>query len=346
VAHEPIGVGVIGLGFMGRTHIGAYRAAADAGFSCRLVAVADADPERLTGLAPASGNFDTGAPERVFDPDDVATYRTTEELLADPSVSLVSICTYTDTHPALAIQALEAGKHVLVEKPLAVHPADADRVVAAAEAAGTICMPAMCMRFWPAWAWLKERIEDGAFGAVRSAVFQRLGSPPAWGQTFYDDTARSGGAIVDLHIHDADFVHWCFGEPEAVVSTGSLHHVTTLYRYGSHGPAHVIAEGGWDHDPGLGFRMRFVVVFEQATAEFDLGRDPQLTLCRQGEVEPVEVEPITGYDGQVRHLLRAIHDGSRDVRATPREAAAVVRMVVAERRSLTESCHCPAPFGA
>ena len=57
-----------------------------------------------------------------------------------------------------------------------------------------------------------------------------------------------------------------------VVSTGSTDHVTTLYRYGSGGPAHVVAEGGWNHTPGFGFRMTFLVVFERATLDFERSR--------------------------------------------------------------------------
>lgn len=330
---KEVGVGVIGLGFMGRTHVACYRDAAAAGLPCRLVAVADEDESRRSGRGDGAGNLSTGAQEeRIFDPATVRGFADWRALLADPAVSLVSICTPTPTHVELAIAAIEAGKHVLIEKPLAITSEEGRRVAAAAAGSSKIIMPGMCIRFWPAYAWLKRAVASGEFGPVRSATFHRLGSTPAWAG-FYADPARSGGALIDLHIHDADFVRFCFGPPREVVSAGSVNHVTTIYRF-EHGPEMVVAEGGWGHDPGFGFRMRFVVCFEGATAEFDLGRDPAVTLCRGGRAEAVEIEPITGYDAEIRHLVRCIADGRGRADVTTEDAVAALELLEAERRSL------------
>lgn len=330
---KPIGVGVIGLGFMGQTHLRCYHAANAAGYANRLVAVCDSSAVRRAGKIDAGGNIATGQ-GAAFDPDSVRAYADAAELLADPEVDLVSICTHTDTHADLAIAALNAGKHVLVEKPVAVASADVQRVADAARTSDRLCMPGMCIRFWPAWAWLREQVVANTFGLVRSATFHRLASPPGWASQFYTDDTRTGGALVDLHIHDADFVRWIFGNPQAVVSAGSIDHLTTIYRYGSGGPEHVVAEGGWDHSHGFEFRMRFVVLFEHATADFDLGRNPQLLIARGGKREAVDLEPISGYDGEIRHLLNAIVTGSRDLNATIEDAVAVARLLEAERESL------------
>lgn len=333
---SQVGVGIIGLGFMGGTHYRAYEAAQNAGFQCRVIGVCDRSPERLTGRADVLGNIDTGHGERLFDPTKLRAAREPRELFADPRIHLVSICTPTDSHADLAVAAMRAGKHVLVEKPVALTGGDARRIAAAARETGKLCMPAMCMRFWPGWTWLRDRVRDGRFGPVRSAVFQRLGSAPTWNREFYGDNSRSGGSLFDLHIHDADFIRWCFGPPRAVVSTGSLAHVTTLYQYGDAGPRHVAAEGGQDHSPGFGFRMRYIVCFERATADFDLGRSPQLQLHRDGASTPVDLPAGAGYDGQIRHILDAIL-GARsnaDLLATIDEAVGVTEMLEAERRSL------------
>ncbi|MEM7306675.1 MAG: Gfo/Idh/MocA family oxidoreductase [Planctomycetota bacterium] len=336
-ADGSTGVGVIGLGFMGRTHVGAFAAAAEAGHANRLVAVCDQDPARRAGEVQAGGNIATAAgQERLFDPASVAGYERPEELLADDAVELVSVCTPTDSHVDLAIAALEAGKHVLVEKPVALRHDEVARLGAAARAAeerGLHCMPALCMRFWPAWSWLKRAVADGTYGAVRSAAFQRLASAPAWNREFYQDPERTGGALIDLHIHDADFVRHLFGDPAAVVSAGSLDHVTTLYRYPD-GPEHVVAEGGWNHAPGFAFRMRYVIVFEHATADFEIGRDPELLLCRDGEATPVEVDAWAGYDGEVRHLLDVIAGRTAGLVATVADAEGHARLLDAERESL------------
>ncbi len=338
---HTINVGVIGLGFMGSTHVQAYAAAAEAGWACRLAAVADSSRERLGGRA-THGNI-RGAikegeepAERLFDPSQVKGYERAAELLGDADVDLVSLCTPTDTHVELAIAALKAGKHVLLEKPVAVTAAEVQRVADAARDSGRVCLPAMCMRFWPAWRWIKARIEDGSLGAVRTATFHRLGSMPAW-TDFYANPARCGGAIVDLHIHDADFIYHCFGLPASVSSVGTINHVQTQYRYDGGGPVLVTAEGGWGHDPGLGFKMRCIVNFEKGTVDFDIGRTPQLLLHEGGasrEVDLGDEAALTGYDMQVRHMLDLIAGKERTPRATLDEAVAVARLLEAERASI------------
>lgn len=326
------GVGVLGLGFMGRTHVAAWAAAAAAGLPNRLVAVCDPDPARRAGRVPAGGNLGAAASGRLFDPRQVAGCERPEELLARDDVDIVSICTWTDTHVDLALAALAAGKHVLVEKPVALRERAAARLAAAARAARTLCLPAMCMRFWPGWSWLREAVADGRYGAVRSAAFRRLGSHPGWASSFYGDPARSGGALFDLHVHDADLVTWLFGPPRTVSTCGTHDHVTTQYRF-SQGPTHVTAEAGWDHDAGMPFRMAYTLVFEHATADFDAGRDPPLRLFRDGHEQPVEVTAGTGYDFEVRHLLMAIAHGT-PLQATCDEAQLVTRLLVAEEASL------------
>lgn len=339
---EAVRVGVIGLGFMGSTHVRAYQSARDAGFGCELVAVADTKESRRRGLLDdVGGNIAAGSDARLFD-SSVRGYESGEQLIADRNVDLVSICTRTDTHVSLAMKALRAGKHVLVEKPVSLRADDIRALRDVAASSGRICMPAMCMRFWPGWDWLRARVADRLLGACVSATFHRLTSPPAWSQEFYRDGAQSGGAIVDLHIHDADFVRFCFGDPDSLSTagrigdSGAVDHVTTLYRYErGNGPAHVVAEGGWDHAPGFGFTMRFTAIFDRATASYDISRgESALLLCRDGACEPVALAPTTGYDGEVRHILSVIADGRPQADVTLDDAVAVTEMLDAERRSV------------
>jgi predicted dehydrogenase len=280
-----------------------------------------------------AGNLPLGGQDPLADIAGVPVHRDVAQLLGDDAVELVSLCTPTETHVPLALAALAAGKHVVVEKPVALRARDVQRLTTAARKAQRLCMPAMCMRFWPGWTWLKDAVDSGTYGRVRSAVFRRLATPPAWSRGFYGDAEKCGGALFDLHVHDADFVRHLFGPPRALVSTGTLDHVTTLYRYGPRGPAHVVAEGGWDHSLGWPFFMGFTVVFERATAEFALGHEPVLMLYRDGTAEGIALEPGTGYDGELRHAL-AVVAGRAKPRATIDEAVGLVRMLEAERKSL------------
>jgi len=314
-APREVRAGIIGLGYIGRLHLEAYEAANHAGWPCKVVAVCDPKPGTLLGIA-------------------AEAHQDAADLLRRPDVDLVSICTRTDSHVGLALAALEAGKHVLVEKPVALTAPEVARLAAAAATSGRRCLPAHCMRFWPGWEVLKELVTSGSHGRVSSATFQRLSTRPGWSPEFYADHAVSGGALIDLHVHDADFIRHLFGDPMEVVSTGSLDHVTSLYRFGPSGPEHVFAEGGWDHARGFGFRMRYVVAFEHGTMDFDLGRDPNLVLSRDGRCETVPLAAGTGYDGEVRHVLDLILGRAAAPAVTMEDALAVARLLDCERRSL------------
>lgn len=329
---RSIGVGVIGLGFMGRTHLAAYQAARRDGFPCHVVAVADRDLARLAEPVDERGDIHRAEGESGIESGEPRTCEDPAELLADERVELVSICTPTDTHVDLAIAALHAGKHVLIEKPTAVCPADIERLIQVAKRANTICMPAHCMRFWPGWSGVKMIVESGTLGAASSATFHRLSAPPDWSREFYADVDRSGGALVDLHIHDADFIRWCFGEPVEVVATGTLNHLTTLYRFAP-GPAHVVAEGGWGHAPGFPFCMRYVLCCADGTMDFDNTRDSPLRTTTGGRSAATDLGPLTGYDVEIRHLLALIRGEARPI-VTLEDALATARLLDAERESL------------
>src|SRR6185503_13761303 len=142
-------------------------------------------------------------------------------------------------HPELAIAALKAGKHVLCEKPLARTSQLARQIVESAEDAKGFFMPAMCIRFWPEWAWVKNAIHEKTFGLVLGARFRRVAQPPGWGHQHFLSGEKSGGALLDLHVHDVDFVQFCFGRPRAVHATGyrkfsgAVDHVVAQYHFAS-----------------------------------------------------------------------------------------------------------------
>lgn len=328
---EPVRVGIIGYGFMGRTHARAYQRARRDGYPCRLAAIADASLRSLDDADQSSGNLETGG--TPVDLQSVHLYADSDELLGDDSIGLVSVCTHTDTHVPLAIRALEAGKHVLVEKPIAIDPAQVQRLADAARGSDRICMPAMCMRYWPAWVKIHAMIVDQTYGKVRSAEFHRLGTRPGWAEAFYADEARSGGALYDLHIHDTDFIVHCFGLPGAVTTDGDGMHLSSIYHYQG-GPVHVLAQGAWDHQPSVGFKMRCTITTETATIDFDIGRAEQLVVHEGDKRTVIEVGDLTGYDGEIRALLDGITGKAGTVRATMADAAWVARVLDIERQSM------------
>jgi predicted dehydrogenase len=273
----------------------------------------------------------------------VRRYASADELLNDPAVEAVSICVPTPDHPDLAIAAIRGGKHVLVEKPLALTVDAAERVARAAlERPDLVCLPAHCMRHWPGWDWLKARVADGTLGRVQAAFFQRMGPAPGWAQDFYRNPDRSGGAILDLHIHDADFVRFCFGAPASVQAVGlptdrgSLDHITVTYRF-ENGPPMVVAEGAWVVAPGFPFVMRYRVHFDRAIATFELGADHPVTVYHaDGRTEHPELAAGSGYTWQARHFLDRIERGDDALPiVTIEDGVEAVRLVELERATVT-----------
>lgn len=326
-------IGIIGLGFMGRVHYDTYSRLPEA----QVVAVCDADPKRAAGdLSDTWGNVDKGA-TRQLPMERIKGTCDPLELFANGDVEIIDICLPTPAHVEMATAALATGKHVLCEKPLARSSADARTIATAAASARGLFMPAMCMRFWPEWEWLKQAVDDGRYGRVLSAAFRRVGSTPAG---WFRNGQLSGGAILDLHVHDTDFVYHLFGRPTSVYSTGhvgrsgEIDHVVTQYRYES-GPASVSAEGSWSASEGFGFRMQYTVHFERATADFDFGRKSgALAVYGDGKAQPVEVPARDGYAGELAYFIDCVRAGRRPTRVTAEDAVAGLEIVEAEKRSI------------
>ena len=331
-----LNVGIVGLGFMAAMHIKAWRQVTGA----RVAALCNPSGRHLDGdFTGVAGNVGDNAPVKL-EAGSFKAFRDFAAMLADPEIQIVDICAPTATHPELAIAALRAGKHVLCEKPLARTAAQAREIVEAARTAKGFFMPAMCCRFWPGWSWLKATIEDGRYGRCYSARFRRVAEPPGWGHGHFLDGEKSGGALLDLHVHDTDFVQFCFGRPRAVCSaghtkiSGAVDHVVTQYQVA--GGAVVHAEGAWCMTPGFGFSMSYTVNFENATADFDLARGADaLKLYEQGK--PARVIPCDGPDGYVlelRHFTEAIESRRAPTVVTAADALSAVEICEAEEESV------------
>lgn len=326
-------IGIIGLGFMGRMHYDTYQKIPGA----EVIAVCDADRRRASGdLSGGWGNIGTGGTQQL-PMDRIIGYTDTRAFLSNPDIDIVDICLPTPAHVEIATMALEAGKHVLCEKPLARSSAEARAIAAAAASAKGFFMPAMCIRFWPEWEWLKRAVAEEHYGKVKSAVFRRLGTiPGGW----FRNGKLSGGGILDLHVHDTDFVYHLFGKPTGVFSrgyvgpSGEVDHVLTQYLFGDDPARLVSAEGSWTLADGFGFRMQYLVNFERATADFDIARSPTLLLHGNGKSEPIAVPATDGYAGELAYFIECVRTNQKPQRVTADDAVAGLEIVEAEKRSV------------
>ncbi|MGH9660982.1 MAG: Gfo/Idh/MocA family protein, partial [Bryobacteraceae bacterium] len=318
-------IAVIGLGFMGSTHLKAIRTIAGA----ELAAVVSGDPRKRAGdLAGIQGNL--GGPGERMDFSGVAQYATVAEALADARVEAVDVCLPTDRHEPVAMAALRAGKHVLVEKPMALDGAACDRMVAEAEKHGRVLMTAQVLRFFPDYEAAARALPP--LGAVRSALLRRRCAAPAWSQ-WLGDASRSGGGVFDLLIHDVDFCLHLFGAPRAVSAVGyedlarGVDWIEARLEYAD-GKA-VVITGGWHHPKAYPFSMEFTIVAEGGTLEYSsLGR-PLTLYGADGAGCAVEREEKDGYAAEIAYFLECASAGRKPALCPAEESAAAVKWAVA-----------------
>ncbi len=326
----PIRVGLVGLGFMGKCHYETYGRLK----GVQVAGICDVDRRKLSGdWSKIAGNIG-GAGGKV----DLSGLKLTDrlgDLLSDPQIDLIDITLPTYLHAEAALAALKAGKHVVCEKPLARTAAEAGKLVAAAAKAKGQLFVAHCIRFWPAYAAAKKLVQSGKYGKVRSAWFRRHSCLPTWSwQNWLQDPKKSGACALDLHIHDADFILYCFGKPQAVTSQaygftkGRADHIVTSYDYGK--GALITAEGAWEYPKTYPFSMTFSIAMEKATLRFD----GQLELhTASGKKSAVKIPASDGYTEELAHFVDCLRRGRKSDVVSPESAYQSVKLVEAELAS-------------
>jgi predicted dehydrogenase len=300
-----IRIGLVGVGFMGWIHYLAYKHLKGA----KLAAVCSRDKAKLAGdWRGVRGNF--GPPGEQVDLSAVKKYERVEDLVNDPDIDLVGVCNPTHLHPDTAIAALKAGKHVLVEKAIALKPEQADAMVAAAKASGKLLMVAHVLPFFPEFRHAAEAIKDGRHGKLLAGHFKRVISRPDWSADI-GDAAKTGGPAVDLHVHDTHFIGLVCGVPKGVYSTGVVEngvvqHLTTSYDYGPTGPSVTCSSGALAMS-GRPFVHGYELYLEKATLVYESGTCP-LTRITKDKSEAVELTGGVGGDvaGFVAELQAAV----------------------------------------
>jgi predicted dehydrogenase len=324
-------VGVVGLGFMGSTHLQAYGSVPNA----EVAALCSEDEKKLAGdLSSIQGNLDR--PGQAMDFGKAARYRKFDDLLADRNIDAVDLCVPSYLHTDLTMKALAAGKHVLVEKPMALTGEACDAMIAASKKAGKVLMVAQVLRFWPDYAAAREKVRSGALGAVKTATFRRKCAAPAWGK-WLKERDKSGGGVFDLLIHDFDFSLHLLGKPDTITAIGveeldkGIDIVEARLHYGHGAP--VVISGGWHHPAAYPFSMEFSIVCEGGTLDFHSGLRRLTLYGADGKAEDAQLPEIDGFQAELRAFADACESGQAPENCRPEDSAVATKMTLAMRAS-------------
>jgi predicted dehydrogenase len=325
-------VGIIGMGMMGWFHARRYLAMPNA----ELSAIADVTPERLQATEAVAGNLADAGPD--VDLDALARYDDGSDLTADADVDVVDVCLPSYLHARYAVEALNAGHHVLCEKPMALSLSEADRMIEAAQRAGRQLMIAQCVRFWPEYRYLKQCAEEETYGKLLSLNMYRMGGRPVWSwKNWFTDPARSGGPPYDLHIHDVDFVNYMLGTPDRIQAsarrseaTGTHDIIHAIYTY-EDGPQ-VQMHAGWSMAQ-TPFVAGFDAWFERGFLRLDNRHSPPLLAyddLRQANGHPPEYEHGDAYYDEIAYFLGCVESGDPPVECHPQSARESLRLIALE----------------
>jgi predicted dehydrogenase len=320
-------IGIIGLGFMGATHYQAFSAME----GVSVAAVCANNPQALEGdLTNVGGNL--GRSTGKFDFSALRKYRQWQQIVEDSDLDAIDICLPTGLHVSVALAAMNAGKHVLCEKPMALSAGDCDRMLAVATEKQRLLMIGQVLRFWPEYNYLKTFVHSKEYGAVRTATLVRRSAIPDWSKWLLDEN-QSGGALLDFLIHDIDQALHVFGIPSKIAakSLGDFDTVSATLIY-PRGPE-VRIQGGW-FPAGTPFAMGFQVLAERG--ELELAPDGLRLNDQLGESKRIKPEGPDGFEAEVRYFVDCCRNGKPPERCPPEDSARAVKLALLMKQSRAE----------
>ncbi len=326
---QKLKVGICGYGGLGRVHVRSMMGMDDV----EIVAVCDIDPKRLESKE-VKFNIENKGP--VFDIRKCRTYTDFKKMLAKEKLDAVVTALPTNIHAKYAVMAMDRGLHVFSEKPMALTPRECDRMIKARDDNKVQLQIGQCLRFWPEYEMLKKAVSEKTYGKLKSLTMTRIGGYSTWAEWF-NDGKLSGGAILDLHLHDVDWAQHALGMPEAICAagivgkTGAVDDVTALWQYDGF---IVSIRGSWMYQT---FSMSFQAFFEDAAMDFGMHPDTALRVKVKGEKDFRKLEvPVkeNGYSRELRYFFDSARGTVKNTVCTAESTKKSVELVMIENKSI------------
>ena len=326
---------IIGFGGLGKVHYRAYNEVKEK--SCvevKLVALCDIrDTTFKTQTATNLGDSNAS-----LDFSEYNLYNNVDALLENEELDFVVTALPTYLHAEIANKVLNHGIHVFSEKPMAISLEEAQSMLDTARKNGKKLMIGQCCRYENKYKKLKEIIDSGKWGKVVRANFWRISPLPIWSwENWFLDEKKSGGAILDLHVHDVDMINYIFGMPKSVISFATndkTKHDSVVTRY-EYDDKLITCTGEW----GLPsytypFQSGFFVKMEKAAVEI---RNGKFMLYPEGpagsQAEEIEYPRNNDYADEVIDFVDCIANNKDSLINPPEESFNSVKIAFAEKLS-------------
>jgi len=299
-------VGLVGLGSMGNAHLQCYQRLESDGIA-KVVAICDIDEKKLKGMQ-VEGNIAVGDGEIDFSKFNF--YQYFDEMVEKEELDYVDLCLPTFLHAQYSIKGMSLGLDVFCEKPMALSSEECAEMIAASKKYDKQLMIGQTLRFFPSYCYLKELVDTKKYGEVTGAYFFRGGGTPRWSwENWLLRKEKSGGCILDQHIHDVDTINWIFGKPKAVTSNGNTVFPESKYdivstRYLYEDGKVICAEDDWSINGDFGFEMRFRVNFENGTLIYE--NDQVTEYPHDGEKFVPDFSSESGYYIELRYFAEQL----------------------------------------
>ncbi len=270
---------IVGVGTLGHTHLNSStQVMKDACTEVKLVALCDIRKEVFTE------NDMEGKAKGCN------IYTSVDDLLANEELDFVVTALPTYLHAEIGIKIMKKGIHLFSEKPMAISYEEAAEMVKVAKEMNVKLMIGQCSRYEPRHTLLKKIIKDETYGKVIHAYFERCGHTPMGWEGWFRDGAKSGGAALDLHVHDVDVINFLFGIPNAVASVATNYKtqhdcIRSLYYYDDVVVTSMCDWGTADAMPA--YNAAFLVRFEKASIHYARG---VMTLFPDGTKESSKLD--------------------------------------------------------
>ncbi|MCQ2430987.1 MAG: Gfo/Idh/MocA family oxidoreductase, partial [Clostridia bacterium] len=267
--------------------------------------------------------------------DTLPLYTDFNEMLDKEKPDVLDICTPTYLHAPIAITAMRKGINVISEKPMSLNAAEADEILAVEKETGKFYMTAQVVRFMSPYMYLKKVIETQPYGKPFHIRMSRIGGAPRCSfENWYLDEKRSGHVLMDLMIHDIDYMHYAFGEPKNIQGTytpmctgGNC--AMAVYSYDGF---NVSIETGWFNAP-VPFNASFLAVFENGFVElkdgklYDNGKEVTFSSDEVIADTGINISNVDGYESEIAMFLDCVRNGKRPEKVSPESSAYTIRLI-------------------